>query len=127
MVTLSETWVENNKQLREYVTITGYSFIYQNRDERRRAIYKECPHKFGLFWAPFPLVHAYPFSVDSPSPLSVQTQIIEILETFDLQQSPSHILAHTHRETHTGHTPHTHTHTTHIYMNEKPVCVCVTQ
>ena len=49
MVNLSETWVENNKQLREYVTITGYSLIYQNRDERRRAIYKECPHKFGFF------------------------------------------------------------------------------
>ena len=34
VITLSETWLKNNKHLLEYVRLTGYEFVYRNRDEK---------------------------------------------------------------------------------------------
>ena len=35
IITLSETWLENDKHLLEYVNLPGYKFSYTNRDEKR--------------------------------------------------------------------------------------------
>ena len=35
VITLSETWLKNDKHLLEYVRLPGYEFAYRNRDERR--------------------------------------------------------------------------------------------
>ena len=34
IITLSETWLKNNKRLLEYVNLPGYKFSYRNRDEK---------------------------------------------------------------------------------------------
>ena len=34
-ITLSETWLKNDKHLLEYVSLPGYKFSYRNRDEKR--------------------------------------------------------------------------------------------
>ena len=38
IITLSETWLRNDKNLLQYVKIPGYSFCYKNRDERRGGV-----------------------------------------------------------------------------------------
>ena len=35
IITLSETWLKNDKHLLEYVNLPGYKFSYRNRDEKR--------------------------------------------------------------------------------------------
>ena len=35
VITLSETWLKNDKHLLEYVRLSGYEFAYRNRDEKR--------------------------------------------------------------------------------------------
>ena len=35
IITLSETWLKNDKHLLEYVNLPGYKFCYRNRDEKR--------------------------------------------------------------------------------------------
>ena len=35
IITLSETWLKNDKHLLEYVSLPGYKFSYRNRDEKR--------------------------------------------------------------------------------------------
>ena len=35
VITLSETWLENNKYLLDYVTVHSYDFTYHNRDEQK--------------------------------------------------------------------------------------------
>jgi len=35
IITLSETWLKDNKHLLEYVKINGYNFSFKNRDEKR--------------------------------------------------------------------------------------------
>ena len=35
VITLSETWLKNDKHLLEYVRLPGYEFAYRNRDEKR--------------------------------------------------------------------------------------------
>ena len=35
IITLSETWLKNDKHLFEYVNLPGYKFSYRNRDEER--------------------------------------------------------------------------------------------
>ena len=35
VITLSDTWLENNKYLMDYGTVRGYYFIYHNKDEQR--------------------------------------------------------------------------------------------
>jgi len=35
IITLSETWLKNDKNLLEYVKVPGYEFVYRNRDEKR--------------------------------------------------------------------------------------------
>ena len=35
IITLSETWLQNDTNLLQYVQIPGYSFCYKNRDEQR--------------------------------------------------------------------------------------------
>ena len=35
VITLSETWLKNDKHLLEYVRLPGYEFTYRNRDEKR--------------------------------------------------------------------------------------------
>jgi len=35
IITLSETWLKNDRHLLEYVELPGYNFTYRNRDERR--------------------------------------------------------------------------------------------
>ena len=34
-VTLSETWLRNNKHLLGYIKIPGYNFVYKNREQKR--------------------------------------------------------------------------------------------
>ena len=34
VITLSETWLKNDKHLLEYVRLPGYEFAYWNRDEK---------------------------------------------------------------------------------------------
>ena len=34
-ITLSKTWLKNDKHLSEYVNLPGYKFSYRNRDEKR--------------------------------------------------------------------------------------------
>ena len=35
IITLSETWLKNDKHLLEYANLPGYKFCYRNRDEKR--------------------------------------------------------------------------------------------
>ena len=35
VITLSETWLKNDKQSLEYVRLPGYEFAYRNQDEKR--------------------------------------------------------------------------------------------
>ena len=35
VITLSETWLKNDKHLLEYVGLPGYEFAYRNREEKR--------------------------------------------------------------------------------------------
>ena len=35
IITLSETWLKNEKHLLEYVSLHGYKFSYRNKDEKR--------------------------------------------------------------------------------------------
>ena len=35
IITLSETWLKNDKHLLEYVNLPGYKFSYRSRDEKR--------------------------------------------------------------------------------------------
>ena len=35
VITLSETWLKNDKYLLEYIRLSGYEFAYRNRDEKR--------------------------------------------------------------------------------------------
>ena len=35
IITLSETWLKNDKYLLEYVNLPGSKFSYRNRDEKR--------------------------------------------------------------------------------------------
>ena len=35
IITLSETWLKNDKHLLEYVNLLGYKFSYRNQDEKR--------------------------------------------------------------------------------------------
>ena len=35
VITLSKTWLKNDKHLLEYVRLPGYEFAYRNRDEKR--------------------------------------------------------------------------------------------
>ena len=36
IITLSETWLKNDKHLLEYVNLPGYKFSYRNRDDEKR-------------------------------------------------------------------------------------------
>jgi len=35
IITLSETWLKDNKHLLEYVKLSGYNFSFKNRDNKR--------------------------------------------------------------------------------------------